>query len=269
MIKGKHDCVMMAAVMAVVGLACAQTAAAQGENESGKTPKVEPALGGYCPSSYLIDRKATKGDAKYQTKFRARVYFHASEERKAAFEKDPDKYLPRLDGLCTVALGGSYGNKIPGDPQVFNIEDGKVYLFSSTRAWRAYTTDPPRYRMGAEDLFYRPTLRGYCPVTYHEPGRAVKGEERFTAVYDRKVFRFSDGLALRRFNENPDKYMPAYDGYCAGLLAKKRLAQGNPEIFVVQGGRSYFFVTEEAKKEFQADPKKFIERGDAFWSTLE
>ncbi len=56
MIKGKHECVMMAAVMAFFGLACAQAAAAQGEKESGKTPKVEPALRGYCPSSYLIDR---------------------------------------------------------------------------------------------------------------------------------------------------------------------------------------------------------------------
>jgi len=264
----KYDWVRMAALMAVVGLACSQAATAQSEAESSKTPRVEPALQGYSPASYLLDRKAIKGDEKYQTKFRGRTYFHSSEERKAAFEKDPDKYLPQLDGLCTVALGGSYGKRIPGDPQVFNIEDGKVYLFSSTRAWRAYNGDPPRYRLTAEDRFYRPLLQGYCPVTYHEHNQARRGEERFTAVYDGKVFRFLDGALLQRFNEDPDKYMPAYDGHCATALAQKRQVQGNPEIFVIEGGRSYFFLSEEAKKEFQADPKKLIEQADEAWRTL-
>ena len=122
--------------------------------------------------------------------------------------------------------------------------------------------------MGAEDLFYRPLLRGYCPVTYHKPGRAIKGEARFTAVYDRKVFRFTDGRALHHFNQDPDKYMPAYDGHCATAMAQTRKVYGNPELFVIEGGRSYFFLTEEAKKEFQADAKKFIKPADEAWEKL-
>jgi len=266
--RGKDLLGLAAGVAAVLSWACTVAPAGETGTKDGEKAKVQPALQGYCPACFLIDRKALKGDPKYQTKFRGRIYYHTSEERKKAFEEDPDKYLPQFDGLCTVALGGSYGKRIPGDPEVFTIEDGKVYFFSSLRAWRAYNDEPPRYRKTAEDRFSPPAIGGYCPVTYILHGQARPGETRFQAVYDGKVFYFMDGYSLRLFNEDPDKYLPAYDGNCAMAMAQKRLVKANPKIFLVEDGKTYLFLSEDAKKEFESNPKQFIGQANAAWKEM-
>ena len=42
------------------------------------------------------------------------------------FLADPEKYAPQYDGHC--AFGVAKGGKVPGNPNLWRIVDGKLYL---------------------------------------------------------------------------------------------------------------------------------------------
>jgi hypothetical protein len=53
----------------------------------------------------------------------------ASLANKAAFEKEPAKYVPQFGGFCSFAASTGFTAKT--DPELWKIEGGKLYLFNS------------------------------------------------------------------------------------------------------------------------------------------
>lgn len=84
------------------------------------------ALRGIDPVSYFTSGAPAAGDFQITAVHNGAVYRFASEENKAAFTADPDKYLPQYGGYC--AMGVKMGQKLDGDPAVFTIIDNKLYL---------------------------------------------------------------------------------------------------------------------------------------------
>jgi len=58
--------------------------------------------------------------------FDGATYAFATEENRDLFLTDPAKYAPQYDGHC--AYGVSKGGKVPGNPNLWRIVDGKLYL---------------------------------------------------------------------------------------------------------------------------------------------
>jgi YHS domain-containing protein len=229
----------------------------------------EPALGGYCPAAYLLLGKAVKGDPAFQSTFAGELYYLSGEDAKKQFDADPERFLPRFNGLCTTALGGSYGNRLPSNPEVFDVVDGKVYLFSSERAKHAYQRGPNIYITNASVRFSTPALDSYCPVSYQERNRPIKGGEEFTYRYRSSVYQFANEDAMASFIANPEKYLPQYDGFCAdGVFRGKRFA-ANPENFAIFNGKTYLFFDAKAQIEFQIDLMDKIKKADENWPTMQ
>ena len=84
------------------------------------------ALRGYDPVAYFTDGKPVLGDYTITAQQDGATYRFASEDHKALFLKDPDKYLPEYGGFC--AFGTAKGVKVDGDPTVWKIVDNKLYL---------------------------------------------------------------------------------------------------------------------------------------------
>lgn len=84
------------------------------------------ALRGVDPVSYTSGGAPVAGDFKIVAVHNGAIYRFASEENKTAFTANPDKYLPQYGGYC--AMGVKMGKKLDGDPAVFTIMDGKLYL---------------------------------------------------------------------------------------------------------------------------------------------
>jgi YHS domain-containing protein len=84
------------------------------------------ALRGYDPVAYFTDGKPVPGDFTITAQHEGATYRFASEDHKALFEKDPAKYLPQYGGFC--AFGTAQGYKVDGDPNVWAIVEGKLYL---------------------------------------------------------------------------------------------------------------------------------------------
>ena len=120
---------------AFVLLVTGQTAFAQSGNSSSTSlrkthfwlSKSGLALDGYDPVSYFRG-KPQKGSSAQQLNHNGVVYWFASADTKAEFQKNPEKYEPAYGGWCAYAIGAK-GEKVEPDPTNFKIVQGKVNLF--------------------------------------------------------------------------------------------------------------------------------------------
>jgi len=65
----------------------------------------------------------------------------ASEGNLDAFEASPTRYVPRFGGFC--AYGVSVGKKFDGDPLVYTLHAGKLYLNLNPEIAATFSKDVP------------------------------------------------------------------------------------------------------------------------------
>ena len=111
-------------------------------------------------------------------------------------------------------------------------------------------------------------IGGYCPVAYKAAKMAQKGDPNVTSTYDGQTFRLSNAMAKQMFDKAPAEYAPAYHGYCAAAVARGMKVKANPELFTVEGGKTYVFSTAEAKAMFDKDKAKMIAMADQNWAKV-
>ena len=59
------------------------------------------------------------------------------------FEANPEKYIPVYGGYC--AYGVAVGKKFIADPEIWRIENGKLYLNLDTDIQKKWLKDIPGY----------------------------------------------------------------------------------------------------------------------------
>ena len=84
------------------------------------------AIQGYDPVAFFLDGRPIKGNPQFQSQYRGGKYYFASEEHKAAFDKEPARYEPQFGGYC--AYGASRGNKAPVKIEAWQIVDGRLLM---------------------------------------------------------------------------------------------------------------------------------------------
>jgi YHS domain-containing protein len=85
------------------------------------------AVSGYDTVSYFQGSgKPVLGNAKYQVRHEGAVFHFSSQANADLFEENPDRYAPQYGGHCAWAM--SRGSLAPGDPTLYKIHDGKLYL---------------------------------------------------------------------------------------------------------------------------------------------
>jgi hypothetical protein len=84
---------------------------------------------------------AVPGKASITAEWNVATFAFASEENRDRFLADPAAYVPQYDGHC--AFGVAKGSKVPGNPDLWRIVDGKLYLNVSARASSAWQQDIP------------------------------------------------------------------------------------------------------------------------------
>lgn len=82
--------------------------------------------GGYDLVSYRTGEKPVRGNGNHVVVHQGVTYLFQSEKSRAAFEKDPERFLPAYGGFC--AYGVAVGKKFAGDPDVWEIVDDRLYL---------------------------------------------------------------------------------------------------------------------------------------------
>ncbi len=101
------------------------------------------AMQGYDPVAYFTEGEPTKGNWQITALHDDAMYRFANEENKAAFEANPEAYLPAYGGYC--AFGAAMGFKFDGDPTYWKIVDNKLYLNLSEDIQQRWEGDIPGF----------------------------------------------------------------------------------------------------------------------------
>ena len=112
-------------------------------------------------------------------------------------------------------------------------------------------------------------LEGYDPVAYFESNKAEKGSSEWKTVYKGAEWYFSSKINLNLFVSNPEKYAPAYGGYCAWAMNGGKLAPGKPKYWDIIENKLYLNYSKSTRKKFLADIDSMIRNADSKWQEIE
>ena len=84
------------------------------------------AIKGYDTVAYFTMGKPVKGDEQFTNEWHGAKWLFSSVEHRDLFAVNPEKYAPQYGGYWAYAV--SRGSTANIDPQLWTIEDGKLYL---------------------------------------------------------------------------------------------------------------------------------------------
>jgi YHS domain-containing protein len=111
-------------------------------------------------------------------------------------------------------------------------------------------------------------IKGFDPVAYFIDQKAVPGSAEFTHPYDGVTYRFSSAAHRDAFIANPQKYLPAYGGFCAFGTASGYKADIDPKAFTVVDGKLYLNYNQDVRSKWQQDIPGYIKTADEKWPTV-
>lgn len=107
-----------------------------------------------------------------------------------------------------------------------------------------------------------------APVGAAQPA-AVPGDARFTATHNGAKFAFANAQNLARFQADPAKYAPQYDGHCAYGVTKGGKVPGNPNLWRILDGKLYLNITPNVVTFWEEDIDGNLETSEANWPGIE
>ena len=146
----------VAALATVISLLVANAATAGTEVNTSKGLTVSGpglAVHGYDVVAYFTQNEAVRGRAKYSVVYNEATYRFANQDHFKAFQADPERYVPQYGGYC--AYGVAVGGKFDGDPHLWRIVDGKLYLNLNEEIQDTWVDDIPGYIAKAGEQWAR------------------------------------------------------------------------------------------------------------------
>lgn len=114
-------------------------------------------------------------------------------------------------------------------------------------------------------------LGGFDPVAYFPEGggKATKGFVKRDLKHNGVTYRFASDENRDRFKANPEKYIPAYNGWCAWAMAELNAkVDVEPTAYEVYHGKLYVFY-DHADLNTHAlwlkNPDSMIAKADSNW----
>jgi YHS domain-containing protein len=97
------------------------------------------AIGGYDPVAYFTHGRPVLGSAEFEHRWNGATWRFSSAASRDRFAADPEAFAPRFGGYCAWAVSQNY--IAPGDPRVWRIVDGRLYLNFNERARELWEVD--------------------------------------------------------------------------------------------------------------------------------
>jgi YHS domain-containing protein len=114
-------------------------------------------------------------------------------------------------------------------------------------------------------------IDGYDPVSYFN-GNPQEGEDDIRIIHKGLVYHFVNQENLAKFKTNPDRYEPAYGGWCAYAMGESgEKVKVDPETFKILDGRLYLFYNfwgNNTLTEWNKNEKKLKEAADRNWQKI-
>ena len=84
-------------------------------------------------------------------------------------------------------------------------------------------------------------IEGYDPVSYFD-NKPLEGKNELKITHKSVTYLFANAANLAKFKVNPDKYEPAYGGWCAYAMGETgEKVKVDPETFKIVDGKLNLF----------------------------
>ncbi len=111
-------------------------------------------------------------------------------------------------------------------------------------------------------------LKGFDPVAYFSENKPVKGKPEFKSVRHGATYYFASADNKARFDKEPEKYEPAFGGFCAYGVSRNKLVEIDPEAFQIMDGRLLLQYSKSIRNDFNKDPQGNLTKANANWPGL-
>ena len=137
-------------------------------------------------------------------------------------------------------------------------------LFAAAGQARAQTPRPVNTLGSAEGL----AIRGYDPVAYFREGGPRQGKPEFSVRHGGATWRFASAEHKALFEADPERYLPAYGGFCAYGTSRGYLVKIEPEAWSIVDGRLYLNYDLGVRETWARDTAKYLDRSEKNWPRL-
>ena len=111
-------------------------------------------------------------------------------------------------------------------------------------------------------------IEGYDPVSYFD-NHPTEGKEELMYSYKGITYRFANSSNLNKFKGNPEKFEPAYGGWCAYAMGETgEKVKVDPETFKILDGKLYLFYNfwgNNTLSDWNKNEKPLKTKGDQNW----
>lgn len=115
-------------------------------------------------------------------------------------------------------------------------------------------------------------LDGYDAVSYRDAEKAVRGDPANASTYNGVTYYFRNAANMRTFDRDPQRYLPAFGGWCAFGMAVEQKFPVDPTAFKIVDGRLLLFLRNQnvdARKLWNKnDERKQLAKANAHWAKL-
>ena len=137
-----------AAILAVLSLAAAGAALPAAPAHAQSDPIYtgvfsNTAVGGWDAVSYFSQSGPVQGSRAFTTEWRGAQWRFSSQDNLDRFRADPQAYAPQYGGYCAYAV--SQGSTAKGDPEVWHLHEGRLYLNVNRRVQAIWLEDVEGY----------------------------------------------------------------------------------------------------------------------------
>ena len=111
-------------------------------------------------------------------------------------------------------------------------------------------------------------LHGYDPVAYFTQGAPTRGSAAHAAVHEGATYYFASAEHRRAFEAEPERYAPAYGGFCAFGVSVAKKFDGDPRYWKIADGRLFLNLNAEIARQFSEDVAGAVTKADGNWQRI-
>ena len=129
----------------------------------------------------------------------------------------------------------------------------------------AYDEHSPRpVNVDAQGL----ALQGHDPVAYFTVGKPMPGQAHLTASHEGVTYRFANQGHRQTFLHSPQKYVPAFGGFCAMGVALGKKLDVDLNAWRIVDGRLYLNLNKDVQKKWLEDVPAHLEQANDAWPRI-
>ncbi len=115
-------------------------------------------------------------------------------------------------------------------------------------------------------------LEGYCPVAYFAVNKPVRGKPEYASTHNGVTYHLVSADAKRAFDADPEKYIPAFGGWCAFGMAVQDKFPVDPRNFKITDDKLMLFLKNRNVDALElwnnGDEKELMAKADTHWKKV-